>query len=153
TSSVRTVYDPAADVFYKFSLDIQITNDVRRLWRYELRWIALLAHLLRPIFADVAATFPGTAFLIDRGYRTIDAGDMQLYEGFAAIARDGVGAHALPGVTPMLAAGISEGFSGNPLDTQDADTALTWWRHYLAAVIPPVLYTYFRHGVVLECHL
>src|SRR5262249_53777696 len=130
-----------------------ITNDVRRLWRYELRWIALLAHLLRPIFADVAATFPGTAFLIDRGYRTIDAGDMQLYEGLAAIVRDGVRAHALPGVTPMLAAGISEGFQGNPLDPQDADTALTWWRHYLAAVIPPVLYTYFRHGVVLECHL
>lgn len=153
TSSVRTVYDSAADVFYKFSLDIQITNDIRRLWRHDLRWTSPLAHLLRSIFADVAAKFPGTTFLIDRGYRTVDVGDPDLYEGLAAIVRDGVRAHTLPGVTPLLAAGISEGFPGNPLDTQSADTALSWWRHYLASVVPPVLYTYFRHGVVLECHL
>ena len=153
TSSVRTVYDPAADVFYKFSLDIQITNDVRRLWRYDLGWTTPLAHLLRSVFADVAAAFPGTTFLIDRGYRTLDVGDIDLYEGLAAIVRDGVRAYALPGVTPVLAAGISEGFPGNPLDNHDADTALSWWRHYLASVVPPVLYTYFRHGIVLECHL
>ncbi|MGH3914361.1 MAG: IucA/IucC family protein [Pseudonocardiaceae bacterium] len=153
TSSVRTVCDPVADAFYKFSLDVQITNDIRRLWLYDLRWTAPLAHVLQPTFADVATTFPGTAFLIDRGFRTIDVGDVDVYEGLAVVVRDGVRAHALPGVTPLLAAGISEGFPGNPLDGQDADTALTWWRRYLAAVVPPALYTYFRHGVVLECHM
>jgi siderophore synthetase component len=153
TSSVRTVCDPAADVFYKFSLDIQITNDIRRLWLYDLRWTVPLAHLLQPAFTDVAATFPGTAFLIDHGYRTIDVGDVDLYEGLAAVVRDGVRTHALPGITPLLAAGISEGFLGNPLDGHDADAALTWWQRYLATVVSPALYTYFHHGIVLECHL
>jgi siderophore synthetase component len=153
TSSVRTVCDPAAGVFYKFSLDVRITNDIRRLWLYDLRWTVPLAHVLQQAFADVAAAFPGAAFLIDRGYRTIDVGDMDLSEGLAAIIRDGARAHALPGVTPLLAAGISEGFPGNPLDGQDADTALTWWQRYLATVLWPALYAYFRHGVVLECHL
>lgn len=153
TSSVRTVYDPAADVFFKFSLEVRITNDVRRLWRYDLRWIAPLAVLLRAVFADIATICPGTAFLIDRGYRTVGVGDMDLYEGLAVVVRDGVRAHVAPGVTPLLAAGISEGFTGNPLDRLDADAALTWWRRYLAVVVPPALRAFFHHGVVLECHL
>ncbi len=123
TSSVRTVFDPAAAVFLKFSLDVRITNDVRRLWRYDLSWVTPLARLLRTVFADVATVSPGSAFLIDRGYRTVDVGDVDMYEGLAVIVRDGVRAHVAPGVTPVLAAGISEGFAGNPLDGLDADAA------------------------------
>ncbi len=36
TSSVRTVYDPVADVFCKFSLNVRITNCVRKNSWYEL---------------------------------------------------------------------------------------------------------------------
>ncbi|WP_067812793.1 IucA/IucC family protein [Actinomadura kijaniata] len=153
TSSVRTVYDPAADAFLKFSLDVRITNDIRRMWRYDLRWTSPLAGLLGEVFAEVGAVFPGAAFLADRGYRTVDVGDTDVYEGLAVLLRDGVRAHARPGVTPLLAAGISEGFPGNPLDGLGADAALGWWRRYLAVVVPPALHAFFRHGVVLECHM
>jgi len=149
TSSVRTVYDPVADLFYKFSLDLQITNDVRRLWTYDLRWISPLARVLRPVFDDIAATYPGTAFLIDRGYRT----SPDSFEGLAVVVRDGVRRHALPGVTPLLAAGISEGFDGNPLDGLGRDEALRWFRQYVSVVVPPVLHAFFAHGVVMECHM
>ncbi|MGW6445288.1 IucA/IucC family protein [Lentzea sp. NPDC055074] len=149
TSSVRTVYDPAADLFYKFSLDVQITNDVRRLWAHDLRWIPPLARLLRPVFADIASVFPGAAFLIDRGYRT----SPESFEGLAVVVRDGVRQHVLPGVTPLLAAGISEGFDGNPLDGLSSGDALRWFRQYVSVVVPPVLHAFFAHGVVMECHL
>jgi siderophore synthetase component len=149
TSSVRTVYDPAADLFYKFSLDVRITNDVRRLWAHDLRWIPPLARLLRPVFADIASACPGAAFLIDRGYRT----SPDSFEGLAVVVRDGVRQHTLPGVTPLLAAGISEGFDGNPLDGLDRSTALEWFRRYVSVVVPPVLHAFFAHGVVMECHL
>jgi siderophore synthetase component len=149
TSSVRTVYDPAADLFYKFSLDVQITNDVRRLWAHDLRWIPPLARLLRPVFDDIASVYPGTAFLIDRGYRT----SPDSFEGLAVVVRDGIRQHVLPGVTPLLAAGISEGFDGNPLDGLDRDDALRWFREYVSVVVPPVLHAFFAHGVVMECHL
>ncbi len=149
TSSVRTVYDPAADLFYKFSLDLQITNDVRRLWEYDLRWIPPLARVLRPAFDDIATTYPGTAFLIDRGYRT----SPDSFEGLAVVVRDGVRRHALPGVTPLLAAGISEGFDGNPLDGLSRDETLRWFRQYVSVVVPPVLHAFFAHGVVMECHM
>jgi hypothetical protein len=90
TSSVRTVCDPAADVFYKFSLDVQITNDIRRLWRYDLRWAVPLAHVLQPVYADVAAAFPGATFLVDRGYRTIDVGNADIYEGLAVVSSNAI---------------------------------------------------------------
>lgn len=149
TSSVRTVYDPAVDLFYKFSLDVRITNDVRRLWAHDLRWIPPLARLLRPVFADIASVYPGSAFMIDRGYRT----SPDSFEGLAVVVRDGVRQHTLPGVTPLLAAGISEGFDGNPLDGLDRSTALEWFRKYVSVVVPPVLHAFFAHGVVMECHL
>jgi siderophore synthetase component len=149
TSSVRTVYDPAADLFYKFSLDVRITNDVRRLWEYDLRWIPPLARLLGPAFADISEAYPGTAFLIDRGYRT----SPDQFEGLAVVVRDGLRQHVLPGATPLLAAGISEGFDGNPLDCLDSSQALRWFRRYVSVVVPPVLHAFFAHGVVMECHL
>ncbi|MFI6099881.1 IucA/IucC family C-terminal-domain containing protein [Lentzea sp. NPDC051213] len=149
TSSVRTVYDPAADLFYKFSLDVQITNDVRRLWAGDLRWVPPLARVLKPAFEDIAATYPGTAFLIDRGYRT----SAESFEGLAVVVRDGVRRHTLPGVTPLLAAGISEGFDGNPLDGLSREEALRWFSRYVSVVVPPVLHAFFAHGVVMECHL
>src|SRR6202012_3607248 len=70
TSSVRTVYDPAADVFAKFSLNVRITNCVRTSAWYELAGSVLLTGLLTPVFADLQAAFPGTVLLGEPGYRT-----------------------------------------------------------------------------------
>ncbi|MEU4225035.1 IucA/IucC family protein [Nonomuraea sp. NPDC026600] len=151
TSSLRTVYLPDADLFCKFSLDVRITNDVRRLWSRDLRRLTTVDGLLRAVFDDLPAHLPSPSVLSDRGYRTVDLGDGG--EALAVIVRDGLGAHLRPGLTALLAAGISEGFSGNPLDGLDEDRALTWWQLYLEHVVPPVLHAYLHHGVVLECHL
>lgn len=36
TAAIRTLYAPDPDLFLKFSLDVRITNDIRRLWRHDL---------------------------------------------------------------------------------------------------------------------
>ncbi|MFE4422200.1 IucA/IucC family protein [Streptomyces sp. NPDC056817] len=144
TAAVRTVHVPGADLFLKFSLDVRITNDVRRLWRHDLG-------KLRRTDAAVATAFahlPGpAAWLSDRGYRTAAFA----FEELAVVVRDGLAGHLLPGATPLLAAALAEGFDGNPLDGP-ADPAL-WWEAYLRQVIPPALGAFARHGVVLEAHL
>nr|WP_055509163.1 IucA/IucC family C-terminal-domain containing protein [Nonomuraea pusilla] len=152
TSSVRTVYLPEADLFCKFSLDVRITNDVRRLWLHDLRWLGVVDDLLAAAFDDLPGHAPRPAVLRDRGYRSA-ALDGDGGEALAVIPRDGFGGHLRPGLTPLLAAGISEGFPGNPLDGLDEDAALLWWGRYLEHVVPAVLHAYLRHGVVLECHL
>ncbi|MFF3482705.1 IucA/IucC family protein [Streptomyces sp. NPDC002701] len=168
TAAVRTLYVPGADLFVKFSLDVRITNDIRRLWRHDL-----LA--LRRTDAAVTSAFDtlggGAAWLSDRGYRTADFA----FEELAVLVRDGLGEHVTPGSTPLLAAALTEGtagpydregtagpddrdgpdgsagFDGNPLDTL-ADPA-AWWTAYLRQVVPPALELFARHGVVLEAHL
>ncbi|MFF4838027.1 IucA/IucC family protein [Streptomyces sp. NPDC001315] len=144
TAAIRTLYAPERDLFLKFSLDVRITNDIRRLWRHDLL-------KLRRTDAAVARAFASTdgsaAWLSDRGYRTADFA----FEELAVLVRDGLRDHVRPGATPLLAAGLVEGFAGSPLD-RTADPA-AWWGAYLGAVVPPALAAFADHGVVLEAHL
>jgi siderophore synthetase component len=144
TAAVRTLYAPEDDLFVKFSLDVRITNDIRRLWKHDLL-------KMRATDAATAAAFaaqPGpAAWLSDRGYRTADFA----FEELAVLVRDGLRDHLVPGATPLLAAALVEGFDGNPLDRLTEPSA--WWAAYLRQVAPPVLEAFARHGVVVEAHL
>jgi siderophore synthetase component len=152
TSSVRTVYDPAADVFAKFSLNVRLTNCVRTSAWYELEASVMLTGLLRDVLAQVTAAHRGIVLLGEPGYRTAALATRQAYEGLAVIARDGLRGRVAPGVTPLLAASLTEPhatfFAG-----RDPDWLLRWWTAYLRVLVPPVLDLMVRHGVVLEPHL
>ncbi|MFC1405901.1 MULTISPECIES: IucA/IucC family siderophore biosynthesis protein [Streptacidiphilus] len=145
TSSVRTVYLPEADLSLKFSLDVRITNDIRRLWLRDLRWLVAVDEAVAKAFADAPA---GASMLADSGYRTAGVGGEDAYEAYAVLVREGFGA----GARPLLSAGLSEGFDGSPLPAA-MPRAVEWWRRYVERVVPPVLHAFFQHGVVLECHL
>ncbi|MEU2116894.1 IucA/IucC family protein [Streptomyces sp. NPDC016459] len=150
TASVRTLHVPGdasrdgGDLFLKFSLDVRITNDVRRMRRHEL------LHVRRtdPLVSAAFAAMDGPAgWLSDRGYRTVDG----LFETCAVVVRDGLDRHLAPGSTAVLAAALAEGFPGNPLDR--IDDPRPWWSAYLRCVVAPVLEAFVRFGVVVECHL
>ncbi|MFE7891472.1 IucA/IucC family protein [Streptomyces sp. NPDC057412] len=142
TAAIRTLYAPEPDLFLKFSLDVRITNDIRRLWRHDL---------LRLRRTDAAATAAlagqDAAWLSDRGYRTASFA----FEELAVLVRDGLRGRVRAGATPLLAAALVEGFEGSPLDA-GVDPA-AWWEAYLARVVPPALTAFDAHGVVLEAHL
>ncbi|NUT24796.1 MAG: IucA/IucC family siderophore biosynthesis protein [Streptomyces sp.] len=144
TAAIRTLYAPGHDLFLKFSLDVRITNDIRRLWRHDL----LKLRATDTAAATALAAFEGpAAWLGDRGYRTADFA----FEELAVLVRDGFHGHLRPGTTPLLAAALVEGFEGSPLDT--APDPAAWWEAYLRAVVPPALAAFADHGVVLEAHL
>lgn len=144
TAAIRTVYAPARDLFLKFSLDVRITNDIRRLWRHDLLKLRRTDTAVREAFA----AFDGpAAWLSDRGHRTADFA----FEELAVVVRDGLRDHLLPGATPHLAAALAEEYDGNPLAA--TATPATWWEAYLAQAVPPALTAFARHGVVLEAHL
>ncbi|WP_308211858.1 IucA/IucC family protein [Actinoallomurus soli] len=150
TSSVRTVYVP--DAFLKFSLDVRITNCVRKNAWYELSGAVALTRALRPVFDELAC-----ALLAEPGYRTVSVGGTRLREGLGVIVREGV--RGLPG-TPLLAAAIADPDGAGPAavsrllgDGAAPERVLAWWDAYVGHVVPPVLHAYLRHGVVLEPHL
>ncbi|MFJ8621590.1 IucA/IucC family protein [Kitasatospora sp. NPDC093550] len=167
TASVRTLH--GADAFLKFSLNVRITNCLRKNAAYELTGAVALTRLLAPALADLARRFPDAAMLREPAFRTLalpgadGRPDRALYEGFGLIVREGFGEVLRPGVTPLLAAAVADehptssahisrlleaGSDGDP-----GSAALDWWRAYLRLLLPPVLAAYFDHGVVLEPHL
>ncbi|MGP4051881.1 IucA/IucC family protein [Streptomyces sp. 2A115] len=144
SAAIRTLYVPDADLFVKFSLDVRITNDIRRLWRHDLLELRRTDAAVTSAFTAVGGR---AAWLSDRGYRTADFA----FEELAVLVRDGLREHVTPGGTPLLAAALTEQFEGNPLDAL-ADPA-AWWAGYLRQVVPPALELFGRYGVVLEAHL
>ena len=144
TAAIRTVYAPDRDLFLKFSLDVRITNDIRRLWRHDLLKLRRTDTAAREALALIGGP---AAWLSDTGYRTAAFA----FEELAVLVRDGLRGHLVPGATPLLAAGLVEGFEGSPLD--GARDPAAWWEAYLAQVVPPALTAFADHGVVLEAHL
>ncbi|SDQ44203.1 IucA/IucC family protein [Thermostaphylospora chromogena] len=152
TSSVRTVYDPATGTCLKFSLDVRITNCVRKNAWYELAGAVALTTHLTPVFDDLAARFPGTRWLPEPGYRSAALGT-RLLEGLGVIVRTGPWSVTSPGVTPVLAGALAAGAMPAACRARVVADPLRWWTAYVARVAPPVLDAYFRHRVVLEPHL
>ncbi|GIH65588.1 IucA/IucC family protein [Microbispora siamensis] len=154
TSSVRTVYDPGTGMCLKFSLDVRITNCVRKNAWYELSGAVELTRRLGPVFERLARRFPGTRWLPEPGYRSAALGT-RLLEGLGVIVRTGPWAVCGPGTTPVLAGALAAGADGVPeavLARRTADP-VAWWEAYVERVAFPVLDAFFRHGVVLEAHV
>jgi siderophore synthetase component len=138
---------------------------VRKNSWYELTGAVALTRLLGPVFADLAARFPGTAMLGEPGYRTAslatgEPAAAEAVEGLSVIVREGLHGHLAPAATPVLAAALAEPAGSRPgetasglLDQRDPEWLLGWWEAYVRAVAPPVLHALFGHGVVLEPHL
>ncbi|MFC4031737.1 IucA/IucC family protein [Streptomyces polygonati] len=163
TASVRTVYD--GESFLKFSLNVRITNCLRKNAHYELSGAVALTRLLAPAFADLAARFPGSGMLREPAFRSLavpgpdGAADLSLLEGFGVIVREGLRERLRPGATALLAAAVADEYPTGPghisrlLGGAERAAALRWWRAYLRLLVPPVLAAYFDHGIVLEPHL
>jgi siderophore synthetase component len=159
-----------ADVFCKFSLNVRITNCVRKNSWYELAGAVALTTLLGPVAADLAARFPGAAVLGEPGYRTVALPDTDAVEGLSVIFRDGLGPCLAPDVTPLLAAALTEqpggaagrgpaargvpgALASDLFDGRATDWLSAWWEAYVRQVAPPVLHALFGHGIVFEPHL
>ncbi|KQX56930.1 MULTISPECIES: IucA/IucC family protein [unclassified Streptomyces] len=163
TASVRTLYD--GDTFLKFSLNVRITNCLRKNARYELTGAVALTRLLEPVLDALTTRFPGSAVLREPAYRSLalpgpdGTPDRALLEGFGVIVREGLSARLLPGTTPLLAGAVADEYPSGPahisrlLDGAGPTTVVAWWDAYLKLLVPPVLAAYFDHGLVLEPHL
>ncbi|WP_329223156.1 iron transporter [Streptomyces sp. NBC_01485] len=163
TASVRTLYD--GETFLKFSLNVRITNCLRKNSTYELSGAVALTRALAPALADLAERFPGSAVLREPAYRSLalpgadGAPDRDLLEGFGVIVREGLPRRLASGTTPLLAAAVADEYPTGAaqvsrlLPDTSQDTALAWWSAYLDLLVPPVLAAYFDHGLVLEPHL
>ncbi|WP_372729866.1 IucA/IucC family siderophore biosynthesis protein [Nocardioides sp.] len=157
TSSVRTVHDGHA--FLKFSLDVRITNCLRKNAAYELTGAVALTRRLAPVAEDLADRFPGATLLREPAYRSVSLGeDLEALEALAVIVREGLDP-AAPGTRVLLAAAVADEYPTSSahlsrlLPGATPGQLLAWWSAYLRLLVGPVVAAYSDHGVVLEPHL
>ncbi|MBV1786818.1 hypothetical protein KQ940_01995 [Marinobacterium sp. D7] len=158
TASVRTLYHPQRRWFLKGSLNIRITNCVRKNAIYELESALAIQRRLQPLQAELSERFPGFRLLGEPGFLTLELpgcdtdSDKAVQEGFGLIVRENVHAALAPGEQAILAGALFQ--EGAPLADRlpIADRRL-WLRGYAEALIPPMLDAFFRHGLIFEPHL
>lgn len=168
TSSVRTVQRPGADVMFKLSLGVRITNSRRENLRKELHRGVEVHRLLRSgLAAQWHAAHPGFDIVRDPAWLAVDGPDGRAVSGLDVMLRhnpfgpqddavciagltaprpwpDGSGMRSrLADVVLRLAAATGR--------TRGA-VAAEWFLRYLDRVVRPVLWLDAHAGVALEAH-
>ena len=172
TSSIRTLYHPDNPYFYKGSLNIRITNCVRKNAVYELEGALQVTRIMRQLMPELQQLFPGVGILEEPAFISLDLKlpDAQLNkevsEGFGLILRRGFHDALAPGVRPLLAGALFGNHvhgeqrigellaqAGQRRGGAREEVAEQWFSRYVEQVMYPVLYCYFVHGVIFEPHL
>lgn len=172
TSSVRTLYQPGNPFFYKFSLNVRLTNCVRKNAWYELEGATEVTRIMRGLLPRLQRDFPGLEVLEEPAFQSVDLRDAdearnrEAIECFGMILRASMEPLLRTGVTPLLAGALF----GNHVYGEQlvrgllADLAARersplaavterWFSAYVEQLMLPVLHCYFAHGLVFEPHL
>lgn len=176
TSSIRTLYHPEHAYFYKCSLNIRITNCVRKNAHYELEGALQVSEILRGLMPQLKQRFAGLEVLEEPAFMSVDlksgdaAGDRDVSEAFGMILRRGWQDFLRPGAVPLLAGALfgnhvhgaarlrelvaqARGVPAPAAGCGDTAMAERWFSHYVEELMYPVLYCYFAHGLIFEPHL
>ncbi|MBY6208612.1 MULTISPECIES: IucA/IucC family protein [Halomonas] len=177
TASMRTWYLEDHPWFIKGSLNVRITNCVRKNAWYELASTLVIDRIMAQL---VEAGDPALKRLeVAREPATLhwtpsdddaDGQDPEVRRWFCEqtgiILRDNFcrrfGAERCllsatvfardTQLTPMVLDLVGRSYGVGPADSSD-EQRLDWFRAYLKTLVEPVLALYFRHGIVVEPHL
>lgn len=172
TSSIRTLYQPGNPYFYKFSLNIRITNCVRKNAWYELESAMQVTRIIRPLLDGIYGLFGEVQVLEEPAFMSVDLRDAdsaqnrQVIEGFGMILRQNLENLLLPDSKPILAGALfgnhrySEARTRRVLESVARNSAAPldatieqWFLRYVKALMYPTFHLYFAHGLIFEPHL
>ncbi|CAM3596825.1 IucA/IucC family protein [Vibrio aquimaris] len=175
TSSVRTLYHPDMDWFAKFSINVRLTNCVRKNAWYELDSAVQLTSILRsiketeqlrnPVFKVMTEPYATTLNL--ESIAGLEHDDViKARESFGILYRENFTQSETDILEPTLAGALfAYNRDGNSCiakeltqkakenQSQYEDIATLWFERYLHCLIPGVFNYYFKHGVAFEPHL
>jgi siderophore synthetase component len=112
TSSVRTLYQPGNPFFYKFSLNVRLTNCVRKNAWYELEGAIQVSRVMRGLLPSLQREFAGLEVLEEPAFLSVDLRDTdatrnrEVVEGFGMILRRSVEPLLQAGTVPLLAGAL-----------------------------------------------
>jgi siderophore synthetase component len=169
TASIRTWYIEGHAFFIKGSLNVRITNCVRKNAWYELDSALLIDRVFRNLQLTQPETLGGLSVVAEPGLlswapqQASEADNHWFREQTGAILREnfcldtGTDCSIMAGtlfarglhLRPLVHEFLSR-FNGNDIDDQQL---LSWFDDYQALLLRPVLSLFFNHGIVMEPHL
>lgn len=166
TSSVRTLYRPGADYFFKMSLNVRITNCIRRNALHELQSSLMMTKMMREAKWVLSRLFPDFVALEEPAYLSVDLTSIgtkadlhdceKLTESFGMMLRQNIDSAIPKDVVPILSAA----FFGNRSLGREALLSHTkkhgaenWFKAYIDQLLHPLLYLFFSRGLMFEPHL
>ena len=175
TSSVRTLYHPDMEWFAKFSINVRLTNCVRKNAWYELDSAVQLTSILRPIKESEQLRNPVFKVMSEPYATTLNLESIEgqepndiikARESFGILYRENFTLSETDVLQPTLAGSLfaydREGNSciatqlkhkAKATQSQYESVATLWFERYLHCLVPGVFNYYFKHGVAFEPHL
>lgn len=164
TSSVRTLYSAESDYFLKTSLNVRITNCIRRNAPHELacalrvaRWMGEEAGLIKRMFPAFKPLGEPAYLTLDVSSKNIDSFQVaRIGESFGVMLRDARPLKSDPHVLPLVAAAL---FGNRSEGRRHAHrliaepTRSDWLFAYFEQLLHPMLYLFFERGLMFEPHL
>lgn len=175
TSSVRTLYHPDMDWFAKFSINVRLTNCVRKNAWYELDSAVQLTSILHPIKESEQLHNPVFKVMTEPYATTLNLESIpeqqhsdiiKARESFGILYRENFTLSETDILQPTLAGALfaydKDGNSciatqlkhkAKSTQNQYKSVAILWFERYLHCLIPGIFNYYFKHGVAFEPHL
>ncbi len=180
TSSVRTLYNNQFDFFLKFSLHVRLTNCIRKNAWYELESAIFLTNVIEKLHQQQGVPFENFTLMSEPSSVTLNLKSLinqdadahhkddvlQLSEAFGILFRTNFKPTELDAKQPRVAGALfsdDKNFTSAviPYITSLANSqkitfeqaALHWFSRYANALLTPVLYYFFKLGLVFEPHL
>ncbi|AVX23006.1 IucA/IucC family protein [Pseudomonas syringae] len=169
TASMRTWYIEGHDYFIKGSLNVRITNCVRKNAWYELESTLIIDELFQRLQQTRPETLGGLSTVAEPGSMSwapkgvSEADGHWFREQTGAILREnfcrrsGADCSVMAGTlfardlrSRPLVHDFLERFNGGELEDQHL---LDWFDEYQALLLSPVMALFFNHGIVMEPHL
>lgn len=175
TSSVRTLYHPDTNWFAKFSINVRLTNCIRKNAWYELDSAVQLTSILQkikvseqlnnPIFKVMSEPY-ATTLNLESIAKQAHADVIKARESFGILYRESFTLSEIDILQPTLAGSLFAYDQDNKsciatelkqkaqtTQSQYENVAKLWFERYLHCLLPGIFNYYFKHGVVFEPHL
>ncbi|ACZ77430.1 IucA/IucC family protein [Dickeya parazeae Ech586] len=169
TASIRTWFIENHDYFIKGSLNVRITNCVRKNAWYELESTVLIDRLFRQLLAQQADTLGGLTAAAEPGvvsWSPVGVSESDQYwfrEQTGGILRENFCRRTGAEHSIMAGTLFARGVDLQPMihtflrthygAVLDDNALLYWFDDYQTRLLRPVLSLFFNHGVVMEPHL
>jgi len=165
TSSLRTVYHLESAYMLKFSVRVKLTNSLRVMKRKELASGVEISRLLATPLGEAIGRYPGFEIIRDPAYATLRIADDAAESGFEVVLRDNPFQRGSERDCCLIAALVQDPLPGErsllasiihtiAVREQRAvtETAIDWFRRYLAISLRPIVGLYLSSGIALEAH-